>query len=205
MLFIAYFQCLVMSGFHISTWTLRYSFVDQYWVYQILVYAFFWVESLFGSLPSSQTDILESIMTQCTVEGKYPPGAGQTSFRFSLGGYSFLILNGITNLPVGFRFFKNPIQAACDKLWKHFADSIRGLHITSRSSFVRVGLLLVTASWMTTIIYLMVLLERIRQQLQKAAGPLTQDSQWGFGQVIAVISWAPVLHEISVKAFGLFL
>ena len=202
---IVLFQTLVTACFYISSLAYGDSFHLKYIHYQVSITALFLLGFLIRALPSSSTHILESVMAQCTIQRNYPWPVYRTIVRFNLvfsGSVFAVLIVGV----VAFTIFKSPIQAVCGKLWKYFANWIRRYsHITSRSSFLRIGLLLATAFWMTIIIYLMVRVERIRQQLQKASGSLTQDSEWGFGQVIAVISWAPVLHEIFVKAFGLFI
>ena len=199
------FQCMITSCFWSSCLAYGEPFVFKYLFYQLSITVLFFVGLLIGALPSSSIDILESVMTQCAIQRNYPLATLKTKSRVTLVVESSLLTVLIIGVIV-FTFFKNPIQAVCGKLWKYFASSIRRyLHITSRCSFLQMGLLLATAFWMAMIIFAMVRVERIRQQLQKAAGPLTQDSQWGFGQVIAVISWAPVLHEILVKANGSFI
>lgn len=47
-------------------------------------------------------------------------------------------------------------------------------------------------------------LENGRRELQKASGPLYQDSQWGFGQVTAVLAWVPVLLKVLREIVGAY-
>ena len=160
--------------------------------YQLLVIALFGVDFIMGLLPSSKADILEDVMTHCAIGPTH-----RVLYRIALIYYScalpLLFISALC-----FKLSNGSIQAVVP------ATSTRYLYIRSRFGVLHWHLLVVTG-WIGGIIYFMVKIELIRQERQKASGPLDQSSRWGFGQVVAVASWAPVLHEISVKVISGFI
>ena len=202
--FLSIFQGAITLGFYFSSFAYGSSFMVKYRFYQLSVLVSLFVGLLIAALPSLQTDILEGVMIWCVIERSYTRAVTRTTYRFVAAlcgsGFGVLLL-----CEVLFAFFKNLVQAARSQLRRFLSTNSTGyLQISPPSKFLRVGLLLGVACWMWIIISLMIGVERARQELQIASGFPNQDSQWGFGQVIAVVSWAPVLYEMLVKAISSF-
>ena len=199
---IAMFQGLITYGFYFSSLAYGDSFIFKYYFYQLSVVFLFLVGHLNGALPPSQKDVLEDLVTHCAIERDYPLAANGTVSRSILATCSSIL----TILFIGaavFNYFRNSIQSVYNKLWNPFSANSKSflLHVRPRSKSLRVVLVLATACWMALLISLMVTGERDRQRFHIASDSSNQDSQWGFGQVVAVMSWAPVLHDISIKVF----
>lgn len=162
-----------------------------------------------GGLPSSQSEILETLTIYCVIERDYPipilaleqdtPGRGAELF---LGIYtaSYIAL-GIVGIVI-WHYFKRKIIAMWAKLKKIFLALCRYLRIKPRYPFYCVGAILLTTYWGVAVTLLMIVLKNSREQLKRASGPLYQDSQWGFGQIAALVAWAPVLHDIIFEIGG---
>ena len=196
------FQGMITFGFYCSSLAYGGSFMFKYGFYQLSIVVSLFVGIFIAALPSLQTDTLEGVMTWCALERNYTPAVPRIMYGLMLAvGGSFFV--ALLLSAVLFGFFKNLIRAARSQLRRFLStNSTSYLHISPPSKFLRVGLLLGVACWMWIIISLMIGVERARQELQIASGSPNQDSQWGFGQVIAVVSWAPVLYEMLVKAIG---
>lgn len=208
--YLSIFQCVITLGFYFSSIAYGNSFIFKYYLYQLSVMVSnILVLVLLSALLSSRTDILKGVMSQCAIEHNFPLAVKRTSSRTVAIYWGSCLAVGL--LAVGFlvavlpESMKNLIQAARSRSRRSLStNSTRYLHISPRFNFLGVGFLLCAAFWTGIIIYLMVAVERDRQKLQTASGSPNQDSQWGFGQVMAVVSWAPVLHDIFVKAKGSF-
>jgi hypothetical protein len=55
------------------------------------------------------------------------------------------------------------------------------------------------SAWIAVCIYLLVMMQKARSDLEKALGQNYQDTKWSFGQITAVIMWLPTIATIFRK------
>jgi hypothetical protein len=85
-----------------------------------------------------------------------------------------------------------------------FRPLVQALHLTSKHRLFTIAAMIGMFYWTSCEVYLLVFLGLQRVQLRKATGALYQDSQFSFGQVMAVLAWAPVLHDLALTAYGMW-
>jgi hypothetical protein len=157
--------------------------------------------------PTSEEIILEQLRAFCVLERDYP--MSEVDFESDSGS---LIIWGITYLLlfVG-------IVTLTSLIWWNFIEKILNIYrfiYRQYSAFCRLihvrpkrfAALSIGGSYTVMCIYLLTVLliymEEQRKELQRASGPAYQDAEWGFGQIAALVLWAPFVHESVLIAIG---
>jgi hypothetical protein len=132
---------------------------------------------------ASKSPALQQISKLCTSEWDYPyiPPSTDSSLPGGVGTeISIALLIGIAGVIFIFLFVSFYIRHR----WFNLISSSVGVAMAFGGG-----------------VSLLVKLQRIRHQLQIAAGDAYQDSEWGFGQIMAVLVWYPVIEE-SIRALS---
>ena len=177
-------------------------------IYSAATYALYMTSLFKGGLPSSQSQILQNLTWFCVIDRDFPvptireqpPKERNDSLYWGIYIASWvgsIIVAGLIK-----HYFGKPIKKAWQALKKAFFLACRFLHIKPRYHFFCALVMALTGLWATGIVYELYLIQVSRQQLKRASGDLYQDSQWGFGQVTAVLAWAPVLHDAVFESVG---
>ena len=214
-------EMMILLGIVLSA-TACYDYTSRYlivmFIYGVPVFAFSMAVTLLRGYPSSQTKILEKITGFCIEERDYPffsmrDDDARTN-RF-LGIFMGSFYGGIFALIIIwmliYKYCKpiaNPIIKVYEavtgfflNLWKRFA---RLLHADPGRLFFGIAATFYGVVWAYSSIVLLISLQNQRISLQRVLGAAYEDSQWGFGQITAIILWAPLLHDLIMEIIGKF-
>lgn len=155
----------------------------------------------------SRAKLLGSFNAACVLEQGYPksfymaPSEQETHRYSSLGG--LMLGLALPILAATVYYFAERILPLVDKSDRIFLTFCSTFRFKPRHSFwVHVLVPCAAALWIMWSSALLGLLGEDRRRLQQASGDLDQDTQWGFGQVTAVLAWAPPLHDIVSETIG---
>jgi hypothetical protein len=111
----------------------------------------------------------------------------------------------------GFKNFLNPFSKGGWIIFGLTVAAVAGLAVTVVVVFAIYQCLRSRSPWVLGpmslgffggTLYCMILLERKRQVMKKVTGSDFQDNQWGFGQVMALFLWAPLLVQSLYYILG---
>jgi hypothetical protein len=181
-------------------------------LYNIIVIALFITVLAMNGFPRSKATILERITHFCVVERDYPVSSetfkkkdSKTDLIFwtTYVGSIILLLIVWAVLP---KFFKNKIIRAYTAIRNAvvgaFVAFCNFLRVKPKRCLLSIGISLVSTCWIPLCVFFLRILQTQRQDLQRAAGAAYQDSAWGFGQVLAILLWAPLLHGAAFETYG---
>ena len=180
------------------------------YLYMAVSWVFFFAILTMRSFPSSQSHALEAITLFCFMERDYPIPAVEfeTPVDASLVGFVFLgttaafLLVCALFLLMYIRFAPHIL-----KLYRFFRDwnfeFCNFIHITPSQSVVLAYVISSACVWVGGVLVTWRVMEYERRSLQRATGAAYQDNQWGFGQIMALMVWAPFVQELIYSILGM--
>ncbi|KAG8527135.1 uncharacterized protein KY384_008564 [Bacidia gigantensis] len=211
---LGFFEMLVILGTVASMITYRNlgdASIMAFGVYFIIVFALSFINTSKSGISSFQTNILGTITMYCESERDYPlPALGNVVvddmrlWRFFFA-YCVTCLAAFTVVGVIFAFCQYIIPALIRQIQTLFDRPCNALDIKPEYHFRCLVILVQSCVWIVSQWIFLSWLKSSRQDLKKASGSLYEDSEWGFGQVTALLAWAPLVHDIILEIFGLLL
>lgn len=186
----------------------RQSFYGFSYLFYFLMILGIWIAlSVIDGYPSSKAILLDDITSYCVLDWDYPISIAVSleDSRFyrivfsSAFGTEIAIIIVFLFLPI---YFIEWLKRVYDVLRYSFDFICEYLCIKPKTVKVCLILTLVSGLIVTESVLLLLSLESQRQWLQLVSGNADQDSQWGFGQITAVLLWAPTLNNIFVEIYG---
>ena len=198
------YQILILIGTTVSYWSVRRPgkmLIGVFGFYNLVVTVLSLSNALGAKVSSSQGKLLKDLTTDCVTEQDYPSAI--TDSRDDAENRDFLQLMGFIMAMI---FLVGILERILFNIYKEkILAFITNLHSARiRQPILCSFVLLVSLFWIVSVAIILQQLEQSRQQIRKASGSLYQDSQWGFGQVTAVLTWAPVLQEMIFQMLRTF-
>jgi hypothetical protein len=188
-----------------GTWKLVFTSL-----YGIFLYISFFAILYMEKFPSSKSKVLEQI-TDCCVSGRGYPVPAVDFHELTPGFHIFFwpILTGLiaSTAFLLWRFHEQikrlgaVLAAVLEAVWLRFC---RRIHVRPRrfAGITCIGFVVVYWGWCCITFFW--ILQTGRQDLRGASGSAYRDSEWGFGQVVAVLLWLPLFEEVIACGSGMY-
>ncbi len=178
-------------------------------LYSGLITAFMIIVQFMNRLPSQKAKLLKQITDYCSTELDFSlPLVNFKSAENSLR-YGIFVLSysaGLVGLSVViwllWKYFSAVLSRLGRFLWRKYVEFCSFLGVAPARFHVLLCGPLFTVYWASSCIALAVSLQDQRHDLQKSVGSNYQDSEWGFGQITAMLIWGPLIQDIILGALG---
>ena len=169
----------------------------------LLAVAFF----MFG-FSSVQNSVLRSLTKVCADELGFPlpwfavPRYAESEIPKIARVVAFAVPIGITVILLVGRVLEELLMRFLKFLSRRsrYATEHLGLRIPHVRNAYRI--IQALCSWMLFVALLFMKLQEQREKLTTALAGEDEDSAWGFGQVVAVLAWAPLMNDIFLEIIG---
>lgn len=195
--------------------------VSQYYVFPdtakrvgVLLYlgvisAFLIMVNFVKGLPSQKAKLLKQITDYCSTELDFPLPlvdfeSAENSLRHGIFvlSYSASLVGLSVVIWLLWKYFSAVLSRLGRFLWRKYVEFFSFLGVAPARFHVLLCGPLVILYWTSNCIALAVSLQDQRHDLQKSVGSSYQDSEWGFGQITAMLIWGPLLQDIILGALG---
>lgn len=158
--------------------------------------------------PSSKSTVLKKITDYCVSERDYPFPAVEIDDGTKAAVDTFSVIfwpsyiGGIILLSILAWYLRD--QLARLEVWmiSQYQRFCQLIHVRPRRTAGIITTIFFGGYWGTACVFLYIFLQQTRQELQAAIGLAYQDSEWGFGQVAAVLVWLPLVEESIVSTWS---
>ncbi|KAK3331273.1 hypothetical protein B0H66DRAFT_546193 [Apodospora peruviana] len=181
--------------------------------YPLLPANILWAVEYMSQIPSSQAHVLGEVTRACERARHYPRVKIESNIAGNMGVAMLAVMVGSAVIMalglLAFIFFMDQVimlltlvgmplrtvMRLVRALLKVWVALCRKLHVRPRRFAGFVLLSLVTGMMTMSFAVLLIVLEWERLLLQQATREAYQDSEWGFGQVVAILLWLPLAEE----------
>jgi hypothetical protein len=179
-------------------------------MYSMASFIMFFLIIFIADFPKADIRILQKITEFCVLERDYPFPVGimqeesntaKVDAKFHMIYWPSLF-GSIVILAIMAIFFDTQIRRIVDRIRYYYVGFCTWAGVDPKRFFTALVIIAFTAFWLPFIALSMLTFQMQRRRLQSVSGASYQDSQWGFGQITAILLWAPLAHDIGLAIIG---